>query len=71
LTRLAAVDAVRLSRKTHRFANFVQLSFAFRPIMDWLSGIPYPWCTPDEAIKNIPSIDGLGTIKSYLKQVRN
>lgn len=43
---------------------------AFDPIMDWLSGIPYPWCTPNEAIQNMPSIDGLGTIKSYLKQER-
>ena len=43
---------------------------AFDPIMDWLSGIPYPWCTPDEAIRNIPSIDGLAAIESHLRHVR-
>lgn len=42
---------------------------AFDPIMDWLSGIPYPWCTPDEAIRNIPSIEDLAAIEAYLRQV--
>jgi hypothetical protein len=43
---------------------------AFDPIMDWLSGIPYPWCTPDEAIKDIPSIGNLDSIATYLRRVR-
>ena len=43
---------------------------AFDPIMDWLSGIPHPWCTPVEATRNIPSIEGLAAIEAYLRQVR-
>lgn len=43
---------------------------AFKPIMDWLSDIPYPWCTPDEAVRNMPSINGLGPIKTYLEEIQ-
>jgi hypothetical protein len=38
--------------------------------MNWLSGIPYPWCKPNDAIKGMPGIDGLAAIETYLKQVR-
>lgn len=38
--------------------------------MSWLSGLPYPWCTPDEAVGSMPKIDGLAEIEAYLKQVR-
>jgi hypothetical protein len=38
--------------------------------MNWLSGMPYPWCTPEDAVKAMPRIEGLGTIEAYLKQVR-
>ena len=37
---------------------------------NWLSSLPYPWCTPDEAVRNIPAIDGFAEIETYLKQVR-
>ena len=37
--------------------------------MDWLSRLPYPWCTPDEATRTMPAIDGLAEIAAYLKQV--
>ncbi len=39
-------------------------------IMGWLSGLPYPWCTPYEAIASMPGIDGLKPIEVYLKQVQ-
>ena len=42
----------------------------FDPIMDWLSGVPYPWCTPDEAAKDIPAIDCLAAVISHLKQLK-
>ena len=38
--------------------------------MDWLSRLPYPWCTPDEALRTVPAIDGFAEIEAYLKQVR-
>ena len=40
------------------------------PIMNWLTGLPYPWCTPDEAIRNMPRIEGIESIEGYLKKVR-
>jgi hypothetical protein len=38
--------------------------------MNWLSSLPYPWCTPGEAIGGLPSIEGIAEIEVYLKQVR-
>jgi hypothetical protein len=37
--------------------------------MNWLSSLPYPWCTPGEAIGGLPSIEGIAEIEVYLKQV--
>ncbi len=39
-------------------------------IMGWLSGLPYPWCTPDEAIAGMTELEGLEPIKAYLEQVQ-
>ena len=38
--------------------------------MNWLSSLPYPWCAPADAIRDVPAIEGLAEIKTYLKQVR-
>ncbi len=38
--------------------------------MNWLSGLPYPWCAPDDAVRAIPAIEGFAGIETYLKQVR-
>jgi hypothetical protein len=37
--------------------------------MSWLSALPYPWCSADEACKRMPALDGLGEIRAYLKEV--
>jgi hypothetical protein len=37
-------------------------------IMAWLSGLPYPWCSADQALAGLPASEGLGDIKAYLKQ---
>ena len=37
--------------------------------MRWLSCLPYPWCSPDEALRSIPVGGGLTEIEAYLKQV--
>lgn len=39
-------------------------------IMGWITSLPYPWCTPDEAARNLPQIEGLAPILRYLKEVR-
>jgi hypothetical protein len=38
--------------------------------MNWLSSLPYPWCSPDEAGRAVPAIEGLAEIKTYLTKVR-
>jgi hypothetical protein len=38
--------------------------------MTWLSALPYPWCSADEALKRMPALDGLAEIETYLKRVR-
>lgn len=38
-------------------------------IMDWLSALPYPWCTIDEALRAVPRIDGLAEIETYLATI--
>jgi hypothetical protein len=39
-------------------------------IMGWITSLAYPWCTPSEVIEGMPKIEGLKTIKRYLKQIR-
>jgi len=38
--------------------------------MAWLTRLPYPWCTPDEALRGRPPIEGFDEIEAYLKTVR-
>jgi hypothetical protein len=38
--------------------------------MNWLSSLPYPWCAPDEAVRDVPTIEGFAEIAAYLRQVR-
>jgi hypothetical protein len=38
--------------------------------MNWLSSLPYPWCTPDDAVRNVPAIEGVAEIEAYLRQIR-
>ena len=39
-----------------------------RPVMGWLSSLPYPWCSANAAAQNIPSLDGLRSISGFLRQ---
>jgi hypothetical protein len=39
-------------------------------MINWLSGLAYPWCRPNDAIKGMPGIEGLAAIETYLRQVR-
>jgi len=36
------------------------------PIMDWVSSLDYPWCSPEEAVSNIPDKDTLGDVIRYV-----
>lgn len=36
--------------------------------MDWLSTLPYPWCSPERALRHAPAFEQLSDIKAYLMQ---
>ena len=36
------------------------------PVMNWLSQIPYPWCSPERALRDAPTLDELQPIREYL-----
>lgn len=39
-------------------------------LLDWLSSLPYPWCTPQALIASAPRIDGLQkAIADYIPQL--
>jgi hypothetical protein len=38
------------------------------PVMDWLSALPYPWCSTDRVLAHMPVSAGLGDLKTYLEQ---
>jgi hypothetical protein len=35
-------------------------------LMPWISALPYPWCTPKQAVAAMPSIEALAPIAQYL-----
>ncbi len=37
-------------------------------IMDWLSGLPYPWCPAQTAVTSAPEVEGLAVILDYIGQ---
>jgi len=37
--------------------------------MNWLSSLPYPWCSSGAALRDVPAIEGFAEIETYLKQV--
>ena len=38
--------------------------------MGWVSGLPYPWCTPNEAIAGMPRLGRFEPIEAYLQHVQ-
>jgi hypothetical protein len=38
-------------------------------VMGWVAGLPYPWCRPDEVVRNMPRIEGLAPVERYLKEL--
>jgi hypothetical protein len=39
-------------------------------IMGWITGLPYPWCTSEEALLRMPRLEGMAIVRDYLKDVR-
>lgn len=37
-------------------------------IMDWLCGLPYPWCPFQTAVAGAPKVEGLDVITNYLRR---
>ena len=35
-------------------------------VMGWLTSLPYPWCTPEQATAHMPAAPGLEAVRSYL-----
>jgi hypothetical protein len=35
-------------------------------VMGWLAGLPYPWCTPQEALGPMPAIQDLEPVRNYV-----
>lgn len=40
------------------------------PTMNWLAGLPYPWCSPEEAVKAMPKIGGFAGIEAIVRQAQ-
>jgi hypothetical protein len=38
----------------------------YRPVMNWLSHLPYPWCPEDAAAKGMPPISELNEVRQFL-----
>lgn len=41
-----------------------------RPVMDWLSKLPYPWCPAEKAANGMPSVPDLKPAFDYINRVR-
>lgn len=40
------------------------------PTMNWLAKLPYPWCMPEEAVKDMPRTEGFGRLEAFVKHSR-
>ena len=45
------------------------LGYVFDRIMSWITSQPYPWCGPNEAVRDMPRIEGLAPVERYLKEI--
>jgi hypothetical protein len=43
-------------------------SECLRPVMDWLSALPYPWCLPSEAVRGMPGLAAMEDIRKFIDQ---
>jgi hypothetical protein len=45
-------------------------SECLRPVMDWLSALPYPWCLPSEAVRGMPGLAAMEDIRNSLTKAQ-
>jgi len=38
-------------------------------VMNWLSGLPHPWCEPQRALRSAPALDALRSLQQYIDRV--
>jgi hypothetical protein len=56
------VDRLSIVIRTMKVLHGDQL----RPVMTWLSALPYPWCPPSAALKEMPHLAELAEIRQFL-----
>jgi hypothetical protein len=56
------VDRLSIVIRTMKVLHGDQL----RPVMVWLSGLPYPWCPATVALKEMPELTELAEIRQFL-----
>jgi hypothetical protein len=39
-----------------------------QPVMDWLSALPYPWCRPSEAVREMPSLAAMDDVRKFIDE---
>lgn len=54
----------RLTITIHQMESLAPSCLA--PVMNWLAGLPHPWCTAQAALAGIPSLEGLQLIRHSL-----
>jgi hypothetical protein len=67
---LFQADASFLVRELTIAIEFMQIlpSRYLDAIMDWLSGLPYPWCPVQTAVGSAPNVEGLEVILDYVSR---
>ena len=38
-------------------------------VMNWLSGLPQPWCEPQRALRAAPALDALRSLQQYIDRI--
>ena len=62
-TYIRAKDENRPYLMTRAFAEAASVEMV---VMDWLYGLPYPWCSAQQALVAAPALDDLELIRLYL-----
>jgi hypothetical protein len=67
---LFRTDEPFLARELTITIEFMQTlsSRSLGAIMDWLSGLPYPWCPVTTAVASAPEVEGLEVILDYVSR---
>ena len=39
-------------------------------IMNWITSLPYPWCSADDVISAMPQMEELTPVRVYLRDAR-